>query len=148
MCRGFCARGRHSESLAVAGRRVRLTHPPARGITRAGDRDSLPPMSELSKSLPDDVEALRALVLSALAERDAALAARDRAVERNEKLLHLLQQLRRARFGRSSEKLDAEQLQLALEDIEQAVARSEAEAQEQDEKPRTERAKRRSPSRP
>jgi hypothetical protein len=45
-------------------------------------------------------------------------------VERTEKLLHLLQQLRRARFGRSSEKLDAEQLQLALEDIEQAIARS------------------------
>ena len=104
-------------------------------------------MSELSQPLPDDVEALRALVLSALAERDAALAARDRAVERNEKLLHLLQQLRRARYGRSSEKLDAEQLQLALEDIEQAVARSEAEAQKQDEKPKTERAKRRSPSR-
>ena len=111
-------------ALAVAGRRVRLTHPSVRGITRAGDRDSLPPMSELSQPLPDDVEALRALVLSALAERDAALAARDRAVERTEKLLHLLQQLRRARFGRSSEKLDAEQLQLALEDIEQAIARS------------------------
>src|SRR5262249_58941691 len=40
---------------------------------------------------------------------------------------HLLQQLRRAQFGRSSEKLDPDQLQLAFEDIEQAIAATEAE---------------------
>ena len=105
-------------------------------------------MSELPWSLPADVEALRALVLKALAERDAALAARDRAMEQNEKLLHLLQQLRRAHFGRRSERLGPEQLQLALEDIEQAVARRDAEAEKQDGQPKSERSKRRSPGRP
>ena len=85
-------------------------------------------MNELSDPLPDDAEALRALVHSVRAERDAAVAERDRAVEQNEKLRHLLHQLQRARFGRSSEKLDPDQLQLALEDIEQALARAEAEA--------------------
>jgi transposase len=105
-------------------------------------------MSELPEPLPDDIEALRALVRRALAERDAALAARDRAVEENAKLQHLLQQLRRARFGRRAEKLDPDQRQLALEDIEQAVARDEAEAEKKDEKPKPQRAKRCSPLRP
>jgi hypothetical protein len=44
-------------------------------------------------------------------------------------LRHLLQQLRRAQFGRKSERLDPEQLQLAIEDLETAVA---AEGAEQD----------------
>ena len=81
-------------------------------------------VSEPADSLPDDIEVLRALVRSVVAERDAAIAERDRAVEQNGKLRHLLQQLRRARFGRSSEKLDPDQLQLALEHIGQAVARA------------------------
>ena len=37
-----------------------------------------------------------------------------------------LRQLQRAQFGRRSEKLDPEQLLLALEDIEQAIAGDEA----------------------
>jgi len=41
-------------------------------------------------------------------------------------LRHLLHQLQRAQFGRSSDKLDADQLQLALEDTEQAIAADEA----------------------
>jgi transposase len=98
-------------------------------------------------SLPEDVEALRALVRSVVAERNAAIAERDRAVEQNGKLRHLLQQLRRARFGRSSEKLDPDQLQLALEDIEQAVARGEAEEDGRDSQRRVARAKTRSQTR-
>jgi transposase len=43
-------------------------------------------------------------------------------------LTDLLQQLRRAQFGRRSERLDPEQLQLALEDIETAIAAEHAEA--------------------
>src|SRR5262249_4954896 len=39
-----------------------------------------------------------------------------------DRLRHLLRQLQRAHFGRRSEKLDPDQLQLALEDIEQAIA--------------------------
>ena len=41
-------------------------------------------------SLPDDVEALRALTLNAIAERDAAIAERDSLIELNDRLRHLL----------------------------------------------------------
>jgi transposase len=90
--------------------------------------------------LPDDIEALRELARRQSAERellvaerdtmivarDAAVAERDHAIEQIERLRHLLHQLRRARFGRSSERLDPDQLQLGLEEIEQAVAQAEA----------------------
>ena len=91
-------------------------------------------MSDRTELLSDDIEALRNLVRSAFAERDAvsaerdaAVAERDRAIEQIDRLRHLLRELQRARFGRSSERLDPDQLQLALEEIEQAVARAEAE---------------------
>jgi transposase len=84
-------------------------------------------VGELIESLPDDIEALRTLVRSALAERDAARAERDHALEQIDRLRHLLKELQRARFGRSSERLDPDQLQLALEEIEQAIAKAEAE---------------------
>ena len=80
-------------------------------------------MSDPAESLPDDIDALRALVRSALVERDAARAERDHAVAQIDRLRHFLKELQRARFGRSSERLDPDQLQLALEEIEQAVAR-------------------------
>jgi transposase len=73
-----------------------------------------------------DIEALQALLAAARAERDAAFAERDQALSQLDRLRHLLRQLQRAQFGRRSEKLDPEQLFLALEDIEQAVAGSEA----------------------
>jgi hypothetical protein len=76
-------------------------------------------------SLPDDVDALRALALSAIAERDAAIAEGDRLMTMNEKLL-----LRKAQgFEAKSErlaKLDPDQLNLALEDIEQMIAKAAA----------------------
>jgi hypothetical protein len=78
----------------------------------------MPGVSDLAGPLPDNVEALRTLLRSALSERDAAIAERDaaiverdRALEQNEQFRHLLHQLRRAHFGRSSEKLDPDQLQ-------------------------------------
>jgi transposase len=119
-----------------------------RVVTRTPDHDSMCLMSEPTDSLPDDLEALRALVRSARAERDAAIAERDRVSEQNEKLRHLLQQLRRARFGRSSERLDPDQLQLALEDLEQAVRLVEAQEEKRDAKLKTARAKTRSQGRP
>src|SRR6202171_6324767 len=64
--------------------------------------------------------------MAACAERDAAIAERDHALSQMDRLRHLLRQLQRAQFGRRSEKLDPEQLQLAIEDIEQAVASDEA----------------------
>jgi len=83
-------------------------------------------VSESADQLPIDIEALHALVAAARAERDAAIAERDQALSRIDRLQHLLRQLQRAQFGRRSEKLDPEQLLLALEDIEQAIAGDEA----------------------
>lgn len=83
-------------------------------------------MSEIAPQLPTDLEALQALVTTARAERDAAVAERDQALSQNDRLRHLLRQLQRAQFGRRSEKLDRDQLLLAIEDIEQAVAGDEA----------------------
>jgi transposase len=79
--------------------------------------------------LPDDIEALRAIALTALAERDRALAERDQAIEQSERLRRLLRQANNALYGSKSERLSRlapEQLALALEDIEQALAKSEA----------------------
>src|SRR3954464_14418997 len=67
---------------------------------------------------------------TALAERDAVRTERDVAQAEIEKLRLLIRQLQRGRFGRRSEKLDPDQLQLGLEDLEQTVAAAEA-AQEE-----------------
>lgn len=75
---------------------------------------------------------LQAQLAAVVAERDAAVAARDEALLQNDRLRHLLQQLQRMHFGRRSEKLDADQLALAFEDIEQTIAASEAAADKQD----------------
>jgi transposase len=76
--------------------------------------------------LPDDVAALKALLL---AERATAATL----AGHNEQLRAIIKQLQRALFGRRSEKTaDPDQLQLALEDIEQALAQSAAEADKSD----------------
>ena len=91
-------------------------------------------MSLASDDLPSDPEALRAVAAAlqaALAEKDQALAARD--AELYAKTLHIeklkaqLAVLRRARFGRSSEKLDRaiEQLELLIGDLEEGQAEGE-----------------------
>ena len=97
-------------------------------------------MSESAADLPTDVVALQAQLAAtraeldaAIAERDAAIAAHEEALSQNDRLRHLLRQLQRAQFGKRSEKLDTEQLALALEDIEQAIAASEAEDDKKDE---------------
>ncbi|MGY4197829.1 hypothetical protein ACVIM9_007170 [Bradyrhizobium sp. USDA 4520] len=69
-------------------------------------------MSDLPDELPSDPAELRAFA-AALLDRCARL----------ERLLKLAKD---AQFGRSSETLDADQLQLVLEDIEEAVAALEA----------------------
>jgi transposase len=86
----------------------------------------VPRVSEIAPRLPTDIEALQALVSAACAERDTAIAERDQALSQIDRLRHLLRQLQRAQFGRRSEKLDPEQLLLALEEIEQAIAANEA----------------------
>jgi transposase len=88
----------------------------------------VPRVSESTDQLPTDIEALHGLIAAARAERDAAIAERDQARSQIDRLRHLLRQLQRAQFGRRSEKLDPEQLQLALEDVEQSIAGDEADA--------------------
>lgn len=72
------------------------------------------------------MQALQALLL---AER--ACHAEELAAARNEaeRLTAIIKELQRHRFGRRSERLDPEQLNLALEDLEQTVAAAEAAAE-------------------
>ena len=60
----------------------------------------------------------------------------------NDKLRHFIKQMQNARFGRRSEKLDDDQLQFALEDLEQAAS-TEAAKDEQGEQPKREHQPRR-----
>jgi transposase len=112
-------------------------------ITTAHESDSVRSVSESADQLPADVAALQALLVAARAERDAALAERDQALSQNDRLRHFLRQLQRAQFGPRSERLDPDQLQLALEDTEQAIAVDEAEDDKNDPVAARERADKR-----
>jgi transposase len=94
--------------------------------TIARESDSVLRVSENANQPPTDIAMLQARLATVLAERDAAIAERDQALAQNHRLQHLLHQLQRMQFGRRSEKLDADQLALAFEDVEQAVAATEA----------------------
>src|SRR5919112_838584 len=81
-----------------------------------------------------------------LAERDLIREQHDAAQAEIEKLRLLIRQLQRGRFGRRSERLGPDQLQLGLEDHEQTVAAAEAAqktAARQSGSPRTARTERR-----
>jgi hypothetical protein len=67
-----------------------------------------------------------ASLASLQAERDAAQSRYEAAQAEIEKLRLLIRQLQRGQFGRRSEKLDPDQLQLGLEDLEQTAAAAEA----------------------
>ena len=98
-------------------------------------------------AVPNDLESLRALVNQLSSERDAAIAESRRLTEQNDQLRHLLKQLQRAQFGQRSERLDRDQMQLALEDIETSLASRDAEEEEHQndaaDKPADQRKKRR-----
>jgi transposase len=85
-----------------------------------------------TQSLPETVEALRALVLATFAERDAVVTEWDTLLTQNDRLRHLLLKLTRMQFGAKSERLPEEQLQLGLEALEQAIAKGEAEVEKRD----------------
>lgn len=89
-------------------------------------------MNTAAETLPDDVAALRLMLLEARAERDAERDQNTRLAAQVDRLRHLLRQLQRLQFGRRSEKLDPDQLNLAFEDLEQAVAETEAEQEKAD----------------
>ena len=89
-------------------------------------------MNSASEPLPNDVTALHAMLLAAWAERDAERAATAQLAAQNDRLRHLIRQLQRLQFGRRSEKLDPDQLNLGLEDVEQAIAETEAQQEKAD----------------
>src|SRR3546814_9355362 len=87
--------------------------------------------------LPEDIDALRALVLEQsrmLAEERAAAevrvaelnVAKSEADAEIERLQSIIQAFMRHRFGRRSEQLDADQLPLGLEDVEAALGPARA----------------------
>ena len=82
-------------------------------------------MTDSTDDLPDDIERLKALLRAERGEKA-------RLADQNERLLHILRQLRRNHFGKKSEKLDEEQLNLGLEDLETAIASGEAAAEKAD----------------
>jgi transposase len=99
---------------------------------------------DAAQNLPDDTEALRALVIALVAERDALISERDSLAEQNDRIRHLLLKLKRMQFGSKSERLLEDQLQLGLEDLEQAIARNDAEVEKRDpEQKKSNTAKRR-----
>src|SRR4051794_34417075 len=100
-------------------------------------------MSLAPEPLPNDVAALRALLAEAWAQRDAERAEKAQLAAQNDRLRHLIRQLQRLQFGRRSEKLDPDQLNLALEDTEQAIAETEARQEKADPALRRARAERR-----
>jgi transposase len=92
-------------------------------------------MTDVSDILPDDVDALRTQLAAVLAdhaavvaERDTIRAEHDQLEARYQRLESILAEIRRAHFGRKSEKIDDDQLKLALEELETSLAKSEAEA--------------------
>ena len=75
----------------------------------------------MEADLPDDVEALRALVLQQARELDILKVFRAEV----ERLKAIIEALQRHRFGRRSEQLDPDQFELALEEVETALAEAE-----------------------
>ena len=93
--------------------------------------------------LPDDAETLKAMILAARAENARLDAERQRlghagqvlAAEvarltaQNERLDHIVSVLRRAQFGRRSERISEEQIELALDDVETSFGVEDAAAE-------------------
>jgi len=93
-------------------------------------------METAIETLPDDPVLLRAMVLAIRSELV-------RVTEQNARLELLVSQLQRMQFGKRSEKLDPDQFNLALEDVEQAIAKIEAEDDKADPKAKKARSDKR-----
>jgi transposase len=92
-----------------------------------------------SDSLPTNAKALRALLLAErtrhVEELAAARGEADRAEGEIARLMAIIRALQRHQFGRRAERLDPEQLALALEDLEQMLAVAQAAAEKDDKTP-------------
>src|SRR5712675_614312 len=90
-------------------------------------------------SLPTDMKALGALLLAErtrhVEELAAARGKADRAEGEIARLMAIIAELQRHRFGRRSERLDPDQLALALEDLQQMIAAAQAAAEKDDKAP-------------
>jgi len=83
-------------------------------------------MTAAGSPLPKDAETLEAMLIAERAAHAAALAERDAEAER---LRQIIKALQRHRFGRRAESLPADQLELALEDVEQSEGEADARAE-------------------
>jgi transposase len=112
---------------------------------------TVPTMTDAIDTLPNDIEALRALVVAEraahVAERATHVAERDKLTARNARLEAILAEIRRAHFGRKSERINDEQLALALEDLETSLGKAEAQDEKADSALRAERTRKRRASR-
>jgi transposase len=89
-------------------------------------------MMDVSDTLPDDIDALRALLMAERENRAVIVAERDKLVVRNARLEAIIAEIRRAYFGRKSERITDDQLSLALEELETSLAKAEAEDEKAD----------------
>lgn len=105
-------------------------------------------MDAASDTLPDDMETLRALAGVQHAKIVGLTAEVERLKAQNERYEHIIAQLRRLTFGKRSEQMDKDQLQLALEDLQQGAAQIEAQEEKDDPELRTHRTRQRRESRP
>lgn len=111
-------------------------------------------MTPAKNKLPNDIDAAHALILAERAAHAAIVAERDTLVVRNEKLETanarleaIIAEIRRAHFGRKSERITDDQLALALDDLETAAAKVNAEAEKADPALKATAAKKRRASR-
>jgi transposase len=111
-------------------------------------------MTERNDSLPHDVGALQALIVAeraahaaAVAERNTIIVERDQLAARTARLEQILAEIRRAHFGRKSERISDDQLALALEELETSLGKAEAEDEKADAKLAAERTHKRRASR-
>jgi transposase len=98
-------------------------------------------MMDVSNTLPDTIDALKALVLAERAAHATIVSERDKLAARNERLEAIIKEIRRAHFGRKSERITDDQLALALEELETSLAKAEAEEEKADPALKTEHAK-------
>jgi transposase len=111
-------------------------------------------MTTTAEALPDDIGALRALILAERAAHAATMAERAQLAERiaiveraNAKLEHIVAELKRAQFGRRSERITGDQLALALDELETAAAQANAEVEKADPERKAAAARKRRASR-
>jgi transposase len=108
-------------------------------------------MMDAIDTLPHDIDALRALIVAEraahVAERAAHVAEYDKLTARNTRLEEILAEIRRAHFGCKSERINDEQLALALEDLETSLGKAEAQDEKADASLRAEGTRKRRASR-